>query len=188
MRDQYYKKRWDISDALDRVIDKIMKSESPDAEKEEQLANRKISLNGRQLLNQVKKQHIVFEFKVREVKGLKAYTKFVGHEVKGAYLKRLIKRRTSKVEVNQVVTTKDNEKAKVKTVVITAIKATTRQRNSVRKTVAKRIEETANKKGFEDLVQEMIFGSTISKIFNEAKKIVPIKRIEVIKAALIEGK
>jgi small subunit ribosomal protein S3Ae len=155
--------------------------------KEEHLLNRKISVSARDLTGQIKKQHIDFYFKISNVQGLKAYTKLVGIEIKPTYLKRLVRRRTTKIESNQKVVSKNNEKFKIKTVVITQRKATNKQTTAIRKIVMKKISEASKKQDFEAFIQEIVFGGILQKILNEIKKIAPIKRIEVAKISLIEG-
>ncbi len=157
-------------------------------EKPENLKGRKVSASARELLRQAKKHHITFNFKVNEVQGLKAYTVLKGFEIKPAYMRRLIRRRSSKIECNQTVFTKEKNQVKVKTIVVTHRKAPKKKATAIRKKVMEKISETAAKKGFEDLVQELVFGSAVSKIFNDIKKISPIKRIEVVEATMKEGK
>jgi len=56
-------------------------------EKPENLIGRVVTVTGRELANQPKKQHIQLKFKVRTVAANKANTEAVGHEVKDSYLK-----------------------------------------------------------------------------------------------------
>lgn len=156
------------------------------AEKPETLINRVISVSARDVSNQPKKQHISLLFKVNDVQGLKAFTKLMGHEIKSSFLKRLIRRRSSKIETNQVVELKNKEKAKVKTVILSVRKLRKNQETAIRKIMMEKIDYEGRKKDFDDLVQELVFGHTASKIESEAKKIGLIKRIEVVSSRLIE--
>src|SRR3989338_5004185 len=67
------------------------------SEKAEMLLGRVILVNGRDLANQPKKQHIKIKFKVKTTSGNKAHTEAVGHIIKDDFIRRLIRRRSSKV-------------------------------------------------------------------------------------------
>ncbi|MFH1664042.1 MAG: hypothetical protein ABH986_04525 [archaeon] len=158
------------------------------AEKPETLENRVVSFNARELTGNPKKQHISFYFKVFNVQGLKAYTKLVGHEINPNFLKRIVRRRSSKMETTQTVNLKDNQKARVKTIVISMKKLPKIKETAIRKIMIEKIAYASKKKDFDDFVNEMVFGNIASKIENETRKVGFVKRIEVIKTKLIEGK
>ena len=50
------------------------------------------------------------------------------------------------------------------------------------------IEKISKTKDIEKLIEEFLFGKTSIHILNKAKKIYPIKRMEIVKLSLIEGK
>src|SRR3989338_6130015 len=77
------------------------------AEKPEQVSNRTIVVSGRDL-NPAKKTNASLRFKVKEVQGNKAYTETMGHEVAEGFVRRLVRRRGSKIECVQDVVTTDN--------------------------------------------------------------------------------
>ena len=158
------------------------------AEKPETLIGRVIKVNARELTGNPKKQHITLFFKIKDVQGLKAYTKLTGHEINQNFLKRVIRRRTSKMETNQIVQLKEGEKARVKSVVISGRKLARIKETAVRKIMMEKIAYASKKRDFDDFVNEMIFGNIAIKIQNDAKKVGIIRRVEVIKTKLIEGK
>jgi small subunit ribosomal protein S3Ae len=158
------------------------------AEKPETLKNRVINLNARELTGNPKKQHISLYFKINNVQGLKAYTKLIGHKINPNFLKRVIRRRTSKMETTQIVSLKDKEKARVKAVVVSGRKLTKIKETAVRKIMLEKIAYASKKRDFDDFVNEMVFGNIAFKIQNEAKKIGFVKRVEIVKTKLIEGK
>ena len=99
--------------------------------KPELLEGRRISVGLSQIARQAKKPHVSVKFRVNEVKGNKAYTEAIGHSVKDAYMRRFVRRRSSKIEVVQKVTTKDNVNAVVKTIVVTAKKVAKSRRTEI---------------------------------------------------------
>src|SRR3989344_3274521 len=152
------------------------------AEKPELLNGRVITVSLREIINQPKKGHLMMKFKINNVQGSKAYTELTGHEIVSSYLKRIIRRNVSKVEAVNDFISKDNKKIRVKAVVITQKKVPKKQETDIRKIIIETIEEEAKHKNYEELINEFVFGGTPSGIFNKAKKISLIKRVEVLKS------
>ncbi len=179
-KDKWKKKKWFevfSPDLLDKkkIADTI-------AEKPEQLIGRNILVSVRDLSSQAKKVHILLRFKINNVQGLKAYTALVGHEVIGSYLKRFVRRNASKIQLVQTVSTKDTKKANVTSVVICQRKISKDKETAIRKIVEEEIDSKAKKLNFDELVQDFVFGGIPGNIFNAAKKVALIKRVEIIKS------
>jgi small subunit ribosomal protein S3Ae len=158
------------------------------AEKEENVMNRTIWANVRDLTNQPKKQHISILFKVNEVKGSKAYAIAVGHEIREGYLRKFIRRRSSKIEMVQTVTLKSGDNLRVKTVVVTGNKSDRNRETDLRKVVKEVMEQSVSNQDTQQVISELVFGSIPQKIFDEAKRILQIKRIEITKSSIMPGK
>ncbi len=157
------------------------------AEKPKNLMSRTIVSDLGQLTGQRQKRYVKVVFQVEKVEGNNANCKTAGHEVSFSFLNRLLRRRTSKVEVVQTVETEDKARMRVKTVALSVRKLTRKQERSIRKFVSEFIERAAGKKGFQQFSQELIFGALASKLFKQVSKIAPLKRVEVIKSRLMEG-
>ncbi len=184
--DKWKKKKW-FTIFAPKMFDQKELGETV-AEKPETLINRVINVNAREMTGNPKKQHINLSMKVFDVQGLKAYTKLTGHEINPNFLKRNIRRRISKMETTQTVSLKNGQKAAVKAIVVSARKMPKIKETAVRKVMIEKIAYASKKRDFEDFVNEMVFGNIATKIQNEAKKIGIIKRVEIAKTRLIEGK
>ena len=149
-------------------------------EKDSNLIGRVIRANLGDLISQRQKRHVTMMFRVTGVAGDKASTEMVGHKISPSYMGRLTRRRSSKMEVVQDVRTKDKKKVKVKSVVISLKKIKQRQKTAIRKIMKEAIEQDAKALDYKKLMQNLIFGETPSKIFKDAKKIVSVKRVEVV--------
>lgn len=158
------------------------------SEKPETLEGRTISASLRDIANQIKKQHISIKFKIREIKGDKAYTEAVGHEIKGSYLKRMSRRRSSKIERVQVIRLKDGANARIKSVVITARKTTAKRKTAIGKILNEEVGRFISRLSSEKLVYEIVFGNIESRIFKEVKKVAPVKKIEIVKSSISRSK
>lgn len=155
------------------------------AEKPELLVSRVVTITAGEIANQPKKGHIHLRFKVVNINANKAHTQAVGHSIKDSYMKRVVRRRCSKIMLVKDYLSKDKKSFKVKTIVVTERKASNRQKADLQKKteeiVAKFIAETDSKK----IVEQLVFGNLPNRIYPDIKKIVPIKRIEIVNSALL---
>ncbi len=184
--DKWKKKKW-YKILAPKSFNQREIGETP-SEKDSLVLNRVVLVSARDLGIQTKKQHLSLKFKVFDVQGLKAQTKTVQIEIKPSFLRRIIRRRSSKMEVNQTEYLKDGSKAKIKTVAISLHKLSQKKKKSIRKLLFEKVKAISKSKDFEELIQEIIFGTHFEKAFNEIKKIAPMKRVEIVKASLTEGK
>lgn len=155
------------------------------ATKPEQIVGRTIKASVRDLTGQIKKQHVSVKFKVSDVKGNLAHTKVTGHEIREAYLKRLIRRRSSKMQIVVDLKTKDNGAVRVKVIAISGKKARRNQETAVRNKMKDVVIRIGKARDREQLISEFIFGNIESKIFSEIKKICSIKRVEIAKSSIL---
>jgi len=157
-------------------------------EKPESLIGRVVSVTGRALANQPKKQHIQLKFKIKEIQANKAITIAIGHEIKDNFLRRIVRRRTSKIMSVKDYTTKDNQLFRIKVIVISEKKASRKQKTSVRKKIEEQTKKIISGIESRKLIDELVFGTIVNKLYSEVKKIVPIKRVEIINSSLMQAK
>ena len=103
-------------------------------------------------------------------------------------MNRLVRRRASKIEFVQTTQTADKKRIKIKSVALSVRKLSNKQKTSIRKEMGNLITKAVHKKAFPEISQEIIFGVTASKLFKKLTKIAPLKRVEIIKSGLLEGK
>ncbi|MDO8625495.1 MAG: hypothetical protein Q7R47_05410 [Candidatus Diapherotrites archaeon] len=151
------------------------------AEKPEMLLGRTLWLSVGEIARQPRLSHIALRFRVSEVQGLKAYTQVDGFAMQDSYIRRVVRRRSSKLEVVCDVVTKDNQKAHIKAVTITGQKVTQAQGTAIRKMMLEELERAAKAREFKVLVQELIFGNIATAIVKRAKKVASVKRTEIVK-------
>jgi small subunit ribosomal protein S3Ae len=130
-------------------------------------------------------QHLKLLFKVIDVKGKTCSTIFNGHEYSREYLRGLVRRRSTRIDDILNVTTKDGYNVRVSVVVLSAQKARTSQVSSVRKVIQRITQEKAQELNFEQYVREAVLGKIASDIYNETKKIIPIRHVGIRKTKLL---
>ncbi len=156
------------------------------AEKPEMVMGRILIASVAEISRQPRMSHIALKFKVNNVQTQKAFTTIVGFAMQDSYIRRIVRRRSSKIELVSDIITKDNQKAHVKVVTISGQKVTQAQATSIRKIMQEELEKAAKAREFKVLVQEFIFGNVASAIVKRAKKVASIKRTEISKCSLLE--
>lgn len=183
--DKWKRKKW-FKVYSSKEFDQKEIAETP-AEKDKAVPGRTVMANLGDLTGERQKRHITIKFKITEVKGQQAYTEIVQQEASHGYLNRLIRRKSSKIEAIQTVTTKDSRKVKIKTLALSQKKLDRRQEMAVRKVIVESVEKSAAKNDFSPFIQLVVFGVLASKLFKDLKKVVPLKRVEIIKSTVLKG-
>jgi small subunit ribosomal protein S3Ae len=124
------------------------------------------------------------EFRITEVASDSAYTEFIKHELTRDYLRSLVRRGSSKVEAYITVLTTDDYRIQVQPVALTTKQADASQKKAIRRTMIDLVEEAGAERTFEDLLDSIVEGRLSSAIYNEAKTVYPLRRVEVAKATL----
>ncbi|MEM3549756.1 MAG: 30S ribosomal protein S3ae [Candidatus Bathyarchaeia archaeon] len=130
-------------------------------------------------------QYLKMYFQITSVEGKTARTVFKGHEYSRDYLRSLVRRRTTKVDGILNVSTKDGYKFRVAVSAFTLSRIKTSQEQAIRKVMAKIMQEKSGSLTMDQFVQEMVLGKIASDIYNEAKKIVPLRHVGVRKSKLL---
>ena len=138
-----------------------------------------------ELTNDLGKQNVKMHFKVNEVSGESAHTRFTGHELTRDYLRSLVKRRTSLVESNIIVTTKDGFKVHLKPMALTIKRAGSSQIKAIRDIMNGTLRERANDLDYEQFIHEVVLGKLASDIYKKSKIIYPLRRVEISKTKIL---
>jgi small subunit ribosomal protein S3Ae len=119
--------------------------------------------------------------RITSVNGNKAATKLIGHEVAPTYLKTFARR--GKTLIHQIcdVKTKDGEEVRVKAIAVTAGKISETTATNLRKAINEEIMKNCTPLNYDELMQEILYGRLVAKIFNRVKQIATMKRVEISK-------
>jgi small subunit ribosomal protein S3Ae len=136
------------------------------------------------ITNDFAHQYLKLYFRVEDVEGKTAHTVFKGHEYSRDYLRSLVRRRTTRVDGILNVTTKDDYGLTLAASVFTLSRIKTSQEQEIRTIMHKIVKEKASSLTFDQFVQELVLGKIASDIYNEAKKISPLRHVGVRKSKL----
>ena len=166
--------------AFDSVTVADTLADSPDS-----LIDRVTGVSLQDLTNDFRKSHITIFFKINKVEENNAYTQFVGHTLTSDYLRRMIRRRRSKIEGVYDVTTRDGAVCRVKPFATTDKRIQNSQRKVVREAMKKTIEDSAKTHTLSEFIRDVLDGKIGGDIYKNCKKLYPVKRIEINKTHVI---
>jgi small subunit ribosomal protein S3Ae len=149
------------------------------ADEPEKLIGRVIDSTLYDITNDFSHQYLKIQFQITEIDGKNAKTIFKGHEYSRDYLRSLVRRRTTKVDGLFKVTTKDGYTIRVAVSAFTLSRIKTSQEKVLRQIMDKIIKNKAKALTMDQLAQEMVLGKIASDIYNEAKKIAPLRHVGV---------
>jgi small subunit ribosomal protein S3Ae len=128
---------------------------------------------------------VKLHFLIANVKEGKAETILKGHEYSADYLRSLVRRGSSRVDGIFNVTSKDGYVTRVSIVAFTRERVKASQERAIRRIMRKIIEDKARDLTYSQLCHEMILGKIGSDVYNEAKKITPLRHVGVRKSKLL---
>ncbi|NIP67104.1 30S ribosomal protein S3ae [Candidatus Bathyarchaeota archaeon] len=131
-------------------------------------------------------QYLKMHFRITDVEGKTAHTIFSRHEYSRDYLRSLVRRRTTRIDGIFNITTKDGYRIRLAVCALTLNRVKTSQEKSIRGIMKRIVAEKARILEFTQFVQEMVLGKLASDIYNEAKKITPLRHVGVRKSKLIQ--
>ena len=129
-------------------------------------------------------QYLKMYFRVTDVEGKVARTVFKGHEYSRDYLRSLVRRRTTRVDGLLSVTTKYGYQLRLAVCALTLSRIKTSQERAIRVIIKRIVKEKAAVLTFDQFVQEVVLGKIASDIYNEAKKIAPLRHVGIRKSKL----
>ncbi|MEM2104204.1 MAG: 30S ribosomal protein S3ae [Candidatus Bathyarchaeia archaeon] len=130
-------------------------------------------------------QYLKIFFQITSIDGKRARTMFKGHEYSRDYLRSLVRRRTTKVEGIFNISTKDGYRLRIAICAFSLSRIKTSQEIAIRKVMARIVQDKSMALAMDQFVQEMILGKIASDIYNEAKKIVPLRHVGIRKSKLL---
>ena len=129
--------------------------------------------------------HIKLRFKIKEVKGNRCETRFIGHELTRDFVRSLIHRGTSRIEGIFDYKTADGFVYRVSSFVVTVRRVRGSQIKTIRKVIHEVLKEFAKSSKHGKFTRGMIYGKYAENIAKIVKTIYPIKECQVRKSKLI---
>jgi len=135
-----------------------------------------------EIMNDYAKQHVKMSFKIANVTGDSAYTEFVGHEVTRDYLRSLVKRRSSRIDCQVPILTKDGKKVRLTICCYTFARANISQEHAIRNIITATVTAQSAAWDLNTLLSGIVSGEISRDLFKAVKTIYPTRRVEIIKS------
>jgi len=164
-------------------FDRAELGETP-ADEPEKVQDRTIQTTLGDITGNANENNVKLTFQVTDVGSDAAYTELRQHELTSDYLRSLIRRGSSKIDAVVVVRTTDDYRVKVQPVAFTTKRADHSQQHAIRRTMIDLVERAARERTYRELMASITEGRLSSAIYNEAKTIYPLRRVEIQKATL----
>jgi small subunit ribosomal protein S3Ae len=148
------------------------------------LIGRVTEISLQDITNDFRKSHIKLFFKIYNIDDGNAYTHFKGHTLTSDYIRRMVRRRKSRIDGVYDVQTKDGASLRVKPFAITEKRIQTSQKKLIRSVMKKTILEESKSKTLDEFLKDMLDGRIGSEIFKNCKNLYPVKRVEIYKTEI----
>ena len=136
----------------------------------------------------VSKAHIKLLFRIEEANPQDhvASARFVGHELTSDYIRRLARRKRSKIDLSLPVVTKDGVEIVLKPVAVSEHRLQAKLRTRMRMKLRTQLNEIASQKAAAEFVRDMLDGELGKAHSNGLRPLNPLKKIEI-RASVVKG-
>jgi small subunit ribosomal protein S3Ae len=149
------------------------------ADSPDKLQGRVTQITLQDITGDFSQMHVKLNFQIDRIIGLDAHTSFVGHDLTSDYIRRLTRRKHSKMDGVYDVTTLDGYRLRIKPMAITERRIKSSQQDAIRKQMSTVVNEGASRATLPEVIRAMISGDLSKHIFRRCKPIYPIKRVEI---------
>jgi len=129
--------------------------------------------------------HIKLRFQIDRIEGDKAYTRFKGMELTRDYVKSLIRRGSSLIQLIQDVNTTDNALIRITILAMTPTRCKSSQKRAIRKEFMKALNDLSSKADFNGFIKAAVYGDVSNQLFAVGKRIYPLRKVEVYKIKVL---
>ena len=150
------------------------------------LTDRVTEISMQDLTNDFRKSHIKLYFKVNQIEDNNAKTAYIGHTLTSDYLRRMIRRRRSKIDAVYDAKTRDGARLRIKPFATTDRRIQNSQKKIIRLTMRKTILSKAKSMTLSEFIKYIIEGKLGSDIYKACKKFYPVRRIEIYKTEVTQ--
>lgn len=183
VRDKWKMKRW-YEVLAPEMFNYISLGTIP-ADDPDKLIGRVLETTLYDITGDISQVHVKLYFQIIRVEEDKAYTWFKGHELARDYMRSLIRRKSSKIQGIFDITTKDGYVLRITVIALTSYRCKTSQKRAIRKVMYNYIASKAPELTLAELLSEVLNNKISNEIAEHARKVYPIRRVEVYKTKLL---
>ncbi|HIJ99207.1 TPA: hypothetical protein H1011_00045 [archaeon] len=124
-------------------------------------------------------------FRIKDVQGEKASTVFLGHRLHNEFERGLVRKNSSKVYSNDVFSTNDGKKIRLKGVLVTPSPINQSMKHDMRTKYLEIVKKEASSKNLNDFIHFILSGKLSGKLRSELKSIYSLKHALIKKTEII---
>jgi small subunit ribosomal protein S3Ae len=156
------------------------------ADEPSKLTDRVTEISLQDLTNDFRKSHIKLFFKINQIEDNNARTAYIGHTLTSDYLRRMVRRRRSKIDAVYDAKTRDGARIRIKPFATTDRRIQNSQKKIIRLTMRKTILSKARSMTLSEFIKYIIEGKLGSDIYKSCKTFYPVRRIEIYKTEVLQ--
>ena len=137
------------------------------------------------LTGNFKKMHVKLYFKINKVQGTNAHTRFIGHDMTTDYIRRMIRRRRSRIDAIFNVQTADGYRMRVKVLTVPDRRIKSSIKSEIRKKIQEFLTDKSGSMTFSEYVKYIISDDATKDLAKALKPIYPVRRIEIRKSEVL---
>jgi len=184
VRDKWREKKWKMVEAP-TAFGSTLLAQIPISD-DEGAVGRVIETTLYDLVKQDPQQYsIKLYFEISKIVGDKVQTILKGYEYSREYLRSLIRRGSSMVDMVEDFETKDKVKIRVYLIALSSNRLNVSKKRRIKEIAIEILIQKAKNLTYYQLAQEAVLGKVASDIYNEAKKIVQIRHIGIRKMKIL---
>ncbi len=185
IKDKWKAKAWYHVVAPDMFNRQVLGETPCDAP--DKLVGRVTEVTVQDLTGDFSKMHIKLQFRVHHVQGSDALTHFVGHDLTADYVRRLTRRKRTRIDGVFDVATKDNWRLRVKPMAIADRRIQSSKQRVIRETMERVVSEIAANATAGEFVKAIIAGDLAKQVAIACKPIQPMSRVEVRRSEVLQA-
>lgn len=137
------------------------------------------------LTGNFKKMHVKLYFKINRIQGTNAFTRFIGHDMTTDYIRRMVRRRRSRIDSIFNVETSDGYRMRVKVIAVPDKRIKSSIKSALRKAIAELLTAKAREMTFSEYVKYILMDEARKDLIHFLKPIYPVRRIEIRKSEVL---
>jgi len=124
-------------------------------------------------------------FKINRIQGTNAFTRFIGHDMTTDYIRRMVRRRRSRIDSIFNVETSDGYRMRVKVIAVPDKRIKSSIKSALRKAIAELLTAKAREMTFSEYVKYILMDEARKDLIHFLKPIYPVRRIEIRKSEVL---
>ena len=152
----------------------------------EKALGRKLKSNLKDLTGNVKDQNVYVSMQVNKIDGSMLKTAVVGYELTPSYIKRAVRKNTSRIDDHFRFTTKGGKNVVIKTLMVTFGTCQRSVRTTLSKELKELLEPEVNKNDFSGFISLLVNRKILMEAKRKLKKVYPLKEVSVRVIKLME--